>query len=156
MKALEWDEVEEICEIRTINETLAARWALQRMTSVQLEDLERNLRRSEIEVRQGNPKAFVELDAEFHEILARASGSKRLLELCQMLRRHMLRYRIESIFREENVLRAIEGHRRIIDCIGGKDIQEVEKAIRAHLEQSKRDIQRYAFGIKRKTERPGE
>ena len=25
VKALEWDEVEEICEIRTVNETLATR-----------------------------------------------------------------------------------------------------------------------------------
>lgn len=156
VKALEWDEVEEICEIRAVNETLAASWALQRMTLEQFEDLKKNLRLSENEVRKGNPKAFVELDAEFHEILARASGSKRLLELCQLLRRHMLRYRIESIFSEENVLRAVKGHRRIVDCIGHKDSQKVEKAVRAHLEQSKRDIRRYAFGIDGKTARPGE
>ncbi len=151
VKALEWDEVEEICEIRTVNETLATRWAIQRMTPRQLKDLEKNVRLSEDEVREGNPRAFVELDAEFHEILARASGSKRLLELCQMLRRHMLRYRIESIFSEENVLRAIRGHKRIMDCIKRKDIQNVGEAIRAHLEQSKKDIRRYAFGIDGKT-----
>lgn len=145
VKQITWDEIEEICEIRGVNECLAARWAMKRITPTQLQALEKNVAASEAEARQGNPKSFVELDAEFHEILARASGSERLLELCQMLRRHMLRYRIESIFRAENVLRAIEGHKEILACIERKDEDGIEMAINRHLEQSKRDIRRYAF-----------
>jgi len=150
VKQLTWDEIEEICEIRAVNECLAARWAMKRITPTQLQDLEKNVAASEVEVRQGTPKSFVELDAEFHEILARASGSERLLELCQVLRRHMLRYRIESISREENVLRAIEGHKAILACIKRKHEDGIEMAINKHLEQSKRDIRRYAFLKNRK------
>ncbi|UCE56639.1 MAG: GntR family transcriptional regulator [Desulfobacterales bacterium] len=145
VKQITWDEIEEICEIRAVNECLAARWAMKRMTPKELQALEDNLCLSEAEVKQGNPSSFVEFDAEFHEILARASGSARLLELCQMLRRHMLRYRIESIFRKDNALRAIAGHKAIVACIKRKDQEGVEMAIKQHLEQSKRDIQRYAF-----------
>ena len=154
VKRIEWDEVEEICEIRAANETLAARWAMKRITPKELQALEKNLAVAEAEVKQGNPKSFVERDAEFHEILARASGSKRLLELCQMLRRHMLRYRIESIFRKENVIRAIKGHKAIVACIKRKDEDGVERAIRRHLDQSKRDIQRYAFGEDQEMDAP--
>ncbi|UCD34041.1 MAG: GntR family transcriptional regulator, partial [Nitrospiraceae bacterium] len=145
VKQITWEEIEEICEIRAVNECLAARWAMKRITPKELQALEENLSISETEVNQGNPRSFVEFDAEFHEILARASGSERLLELCQMLRRHMLRYRIESIFKKENVLRAIEGHRTIVAYIKRKQQDGVEMAIKQHLEQSKRDIQRYAF-----------
>jgi DNA-binding GntR family transcriptional regulator len=145
VRSLKRDEVEEICEIRRVNETLAARWAMKHITPKGLQALEKNLAVSEAEIKRGNPKAFVELDAEFHEILARASGSERLLELCQMLRRHMLRYRIESIFREENVVRAIRGHRRIYECIKRKDNERVDQAVRDHLETAKQDVQRYAF-----------
>ena len=152
VKQITWDEIEEICEIRAVNECLAARWAMQRMTPKELQALEENLSISEAEVEQGNPRSFVEFDAEFHEILARASGSERLLELCQMLRRHMLRYRIESIFRKENVLRAIEGHKTIVAYIKRKEEDGVEMAIKQHLEQSKRDIQRYAFDEQHETE----
>ena len=146
VKALRQDEVEEICEIRRVNETLAAHWAMERITARELQALEENLFHSEAEVRRGNPKSFVDLDAEFHEILARASGSERLQELCQLLRRHMLRYRIESIFMEENVLQAIMGHRCIFECIKGKDPVGVEQAIKRHLETSKNDILKHAFG----------
>jgi len=145
VKQITWQEIEEICEIRAVNECLAARWAMKRITPKELQALEENLSISEAEANQGNPHSFVEFDAEFHEILARASGSQRLLELCQMLRRHMLRYRIESIFKKENVLRAIEGHKTIVAYIKRKQENGVVMAIKQHLEQSKRDIQRYAF-----------
>ncbi len=146
VKQITLDEIDEISEIRMANECLAARWAVERITPKELKALEQNLAVSESELRAGNPQAFVELDAEFHEILARASGSERLLELCQMLRRHMLRYRIESIFREENVIRGIEWHHRIFSCLKQKDEAGIAEAVRLHLEQAKEDIRRYAFG----------
>lgn len=145
VKALRQEEVEEICEIRRVNEILAARWATERMTDKELRSLEENLFASEAEVKRGNPRSFVDLDAEFHDILARASGSERLEELCQLLRRHMLRYRIESIFLESNVLQAIREHRRIFQRIKKKDLKGVEQAIGRHLETSKKNILKYAF-----------
>jgi DNA-binding GntR family transcriptional regulator len=96
-------------------------------------------------VSKGDAKAFIDLDARFHEIIARFSGSKRLLELAQTLRRHMLRYRIQSIYSVDNVLRAINGHKGILRAIEKRNFEEVNKAIRHHMEQSKSDILRYAF-----------
>lgn len=146
VKPLHWEEVEEICEIRVVNETLAARWAMKRITPKEILALENNLKIAEHEVRSGAPKAFVQRDAEFHEILAHASRSERLLEHCQLLRKHMLRYRIESLYLPETALRAIQGHRRILECLKARDESGLEKAIRDHLEQSKIDTHRYAFG----------
>jgi DNA-binding GntR family transcriptional regulator len=57
----------------------------------------------------------------------------------------MLRYRIQSIYSVDNVLRAIDGHKGILRAIGKRSLEEVNKAIRYHMEQSKRDILRYAF-----------
>ncbi|MBN2126405.1 MAG: GntR family transcriptional regulator [Deltaproteobacteria bacterium] len=150
VKELKWDEVGEICEIRKVNEVLAARWAIKRITSRELQGLEDNVRLSEKEVRAGNPKAFIERDAEFHEILVRASGSERLVELCQMLRRHMLRYRMESLYLAETALEAISGHYRIVECIRGKDESGIDLAIREHLDFARDSVRKYAFREKRK------
>ncbi len=149
VKKIEWDDIKEICEIRAVNEILAARWAIEKITNKEIDALERNLELVEDEVRSGNPKAFVEKDAEFHEILVYASRSERLFELCDQLRRHMLRYRIESLYLPDTALRAIVGHHKIVDCIKKKDKEGIEKAIRDHLEQSKKDIYRYAFQKKK-------
>ncbi len=65
-----------------------------------------------------------------------------------MLRRHMLRYRIESLYVAEAGLTAVAGHRRILTCLEKKDDKGVEAAIREHLERSKLDLRRFAFGDK--------
>ena len=145
VKAINEDEVEEICEIRVAIEGVGARWAMEKAPQRLIEGLRKNISMSEEKAAQGNPKAFVELDAQFHEIIARLSGSKRLQELGQTLRRHMLRYRIQSIYLTENVSRAIQGHKGILEAIEKGNLEEVSRAIKYHLEQSKKDILRYAF-----------
>jgi DNA-binding GntR family transcriptional regulator len=155
VKKLRWEDVEELCEIRAVNEILAAKWALKRITPQELASMKANIDMAEAEMQAGQPERFVERDAEFHEMLVKASGSERLLELCQMLRRHMLRYRVESLYVSENGLRAVRGHRRIMGCLEKKDHIGIEAAIREHLEQSKRDIHHYAFEVKTQLGRSG-
>lgn len=150
VKQIKWEEIEEICEIRAVNEILAARWAMERITPKELGVLERNLEQAGKDIQRGNLKGFVERDGEFHDILARTSGSERLVELCHMLRRHMLRYRLESLYLPDTARRALQGHRRIVEGIKRKDMRGIEKAIRDHLEFAKRSIQRYAFEEKGK------
>jgi len=145
VKSVNEAEVEEICEIRTAIEGVAARWAMEKSLQKLIEALRENISISEEKAVRGDPKIFIDLDAQFHEIIARQSGSKRLQELGQTLRRHMLRYRAQSIYLMDNVLRAIDGHKGILEAIEKGDVEEVNRAIRFHLEQSKKDILRYAF-----------
>jgi len=145
VKPISANEVEEICEIRRVIEELATQWAIEKARDRLIEELKENIAVAEERVARGDVKAFVELDAQFHEIIARHSGSQRLLELSQTLRRHMLRYRVQSIYLADNVLRAIEGHKGILRAIEKVDLGEVHQAIRHHLNQSKNDILRYAF-----------
>jgi DNA-binding GntR family transcriptional regulator len=145
VKPISEEEVEEICEIRAVIEMLGTRWAVAKAHQKVIEELGENIRLSEKEVISKTPKTFVELDARFHEIIAKHSGSQRLLELSQMLRRHMLRYRVESIYSVDNVFRAIEGHRGILEAIKKADLEEMNRAIQDHLQQSKKDILKYAF-----------
>lgn len=145
VKPISEAEVEEICEIRRVVEELATHWAIEKARDSLIEALRKNIAVSEEKISVGDVKSFVDLDAQFHEIIAGFSGSQRLLELAQTLRRHMLRYRIQSIYLADNVLRAIEGHRGILEAIQKGDLAEVNRAIHDHLQQSKKDILRYAF-----------
>jgi DNA-binding GntR family transcriptional regulator len=42
-------------------------------------------------------------------------------------------------------LRAIEGHKGVLASIEKGDVEEINQAIKKHLEQSKKDILLYAF-----------
>jgi len=144
VKPISDEEIAEICEIRGLIEGLATRWAVEKAKETLIDELTKNINVSQAKAEQGKAGAFVDLDAQFHEIIARLSGSKRLLELAQALRHHMLRYRVQSIYAIDNVLRAIEGHKGILASIQTGDIDEINRAIRKHLEQSKKDILIYA------------
>ncbi len=145
MKRFSWAEVEEICEIRVVNETLAAQWAIRNMSPGLVDELEENQALSESEAAVGNARAFIELDGRFHDTIVRASASTQLIKICDQLRRYMLLYRLESLFNLDTVLGAIQGHRRILDCIRRGDDGEVGRAIREHINFAKRMIRRHAF-----------
>ena len=138
-------EVDEICQIRTAIETLAAGWAIEKDHKKLVNNLRKNIAAMEQRVARGEVRAFVDVDAQFHEIIAGLSGSRRLLELAQTLRGHMVRYRVQSVYVADNVLRAIQGHKAILAAIEKQDQKAVAEAIRHHLEQAKRDILLYAF-----------
>lgn len=145
VKPISAQEVAEICAIRGTIEGLAARWATEKAKERLIEELKKNIGISEVKTEKGEAQAFIELDAQFHEIIARLSGSKRLLELSQTLRHHMLRYRSQSIYSTENVVRAIEGHKSILASIEKGELDNIVSSIQKHLEQSKKDILHFAF-----------
>ncbi len=138
-------DVEQLCEIREVIEGLAARWAMEKTHQKLVQELSKNIASAEHEILKGNVKAFIEFDAQFHEIISGLSGSEHLFEMSQFLRRRMLRYRTQSIYTKENVVRAIEGHKGILKAIESADAGEVARAIKIHLDQSLKDILKYAF-----------
>ena len=140
VKHLDRKELDEIIEIRRVNETLACRWAIARIDARTIRTLETNIDKAQTALERGVPDQFLALDEEFHEILVQAAGSKHLLELCQTLRRLMLRYRSEGLKSELTVKEAIQGHRKILDCLKNKDEKGLVAALMDHLEGSREDI----------------
>ena len=145
VREIELKEFEEICEIRKVNEVLAVRWAIERISPETLSAVERNLSEAGDRIRAEAWEAFVDLDAEFHELLAEASGSRRLQELIKSLRADMLRYRIQSLHRSFTATLALEGHRKVFRCIREGDVKSASEEVLAHLEESKKYILLHAF-----------
>lgn len=145
VKQLDWNELDQIFEIRRVNETLACRWAIEKIGERDLKALEKNLTQTALIVSKGQPNLFLKYDEEFHEILGRASGSLHLLELCKQLRRLMLRYRAASLRDMQAVQTALEDHARILDLLKKRDEPGLEQALIDHLNYSKEDIRRSAL-----------
>jgi DNA-binding GntR family transcriptional regulator len=145
VKKLALDELDEIFEIRLVNERLVCRWAIERMDDACRRALERNIAKTRTALQKGSPQLFLKYDEEFHEILVTAAGSKHLTEICQQLRRLMLRYRSESIKTERSVRNALSGHTRILECLNSKDLAGLEAELVAHLNSARIDIRENAF-----------
>jgi DNA-binding GntR family transcriptional regulator len=85
------------------------------------------------------------LDAQFHDLISEVADSSRLKEMTNSIRRYMLRYRIQSIYTEDNVRRAIDGHRALLRAIEDGDKKAAQRALAAHIMQSKKDILYFGF-----------
>ena len=142
-------EVAQICEIRAVIEALAARWAIEKSHKKLAKDLARNLAKQEEALSKKNLQDYVELDAQFHDIIAKLSGSDRLLELVQTLRRHMWRYRAHVVYAFDTAIRSMEGHRRIVNAIEAGDTGQAIDVLQHHLSQAKEDILEYVFSEER-------
>lgn len=140
IKKLIMDELEEIFEIRKINEELACRWAIKKITPASIKALEYNIKKTEQVLKKKQPEEFLELDQEFHETLVLASGSQHLTDLCQQLRRLMLRYRMDSIKKLDTVEEALKGHTAILKALKIKNESALMEALETHLNYSKLDI----------------
>ena len=146
---MQQEEVEEICEIRVAIEGLAIKRAIERAQKKLAKDLRKNILRQRSEISKGNLRAYVELDAQFHEVSAVLSGSSRLLDMTQMLRRHMLRFRIQALYIIETALKSLKGHERILEAVEKGDPKTAVVVLEQHLNSAKDDILHY--GLVRQT-----
>jgi GntR family transcriptional regulator, rspAB operon transcriptional repressor len=139
------EEVEEICEIRVAIEGLAIKRAIERAQKQLEKDLRKNILRQRSELSKGNLRTYMELDAQFHEVSAVLSGSGRLIDMTQMLRRHMLRFRIQSLYIVETALKSLEGHERILEAVEKGDPKTAIAALEQHLNSAKDDVLQYGL-----------
>jgi DNA-binding GntR family transcriptional regulator len=133
-------DVDEICEIRFSLESLAAKWASEKITSNQLARLEEIISETDRAIRLNETTPVIDLDTEFHDIICHASGSKRLIVMSQTLRDHMLWFRIKGLSIAHIAERANQGHRLIIDAIKSKNFSEIESAVWFHMDQTRKDL----------------
>jgi GntR family transcriptional regulator, rspAB operon transcriptional repressor len=132
-------EIEEICEIRISLESLAIKWAIERISPSQIKALQNNIEAAEKEIAVGDVLSYLKLDALFHEMVAEASGSSKLSALIVSLRNDMVRTRIAGMTKD-GIKRALNGHRQILEAIVGKNTINGELVIRGHLEDLKNDM----------------
>ncbi len=149
VRQVTYEEGMEIHEIRAVLEPLAARKAIENENQDYLGALEQNLARSEVAAKQ-ELVTFLRCDAEFDEIIVRASGIKTLLSVWGALRQRLNLYRIEAQHALETRLKSIEGHRQILDCLKARDPDGAKRAIRNHLEDSKRALKYIRYTVDQK------
>jgi DNA-binding GntR family transcriptional regulator len=68
-------------------EIVATNWAMQSSYVTLIQELTKNISDSEEKITVGDFYSFADLDAQFHETIARLSKSRHIMELTQLMRR---------------------------------------------------------------------
>lgn len=132
-------------EARLPLEEQCARLACERLSDALLLEGTSLLRALEDAQREGDRKAWIVLEGEFHHFVARASGNPHLVEISDRL--HLLTVRLWNFVwwrgawsREEFPLFS---PREVFDAIRARDPQRAGEAMRAHVWQSREALARY-------------
>ncbi|MDF2996487.1 MAG: FadR family transcriptional regulator [Xanthobacteraceae bacterium] len=122
---------EEVYRARQVVEMWVAREAAQKMTDDTLERLRRLL---EAQDAMGeDPVSFQISDAEFHELIYRASGNGLLAEFLGDVYAYALAYRRQALLVPGAVARSVRDHRRILKALEARDPDGAAAAMDQHL-----------------------
>lgn len=133
-------DIEDLFATRTAIEQLAAKWAIEKINAEELGRLEKNLRKTDQILENGSTKKMIDLDTEFHEIICKASRSRRIYQISQILREHMLKLRMACLHIPEIAKKARDGHFEIFNAVKAKDPKMLDEAVFSHMRETKKDI----------------
>lgn len=126
-------DISDVFEIREALEVLAVSLAAERITDMEMEDLERMMVEFDEVVNKNNVDGLVELDIRFHTKLYEASRNVRLIAILNNLREQTTRFRMTSMSVPGRMQDTLDEHRAIIEALGRRDPEEASKVTQYHL-----------------------
>lgn len=126
-------DVHDIYMIRSLLEGLCARWATEKITEEQLEEMEENVYLADFHASKGHLDQMAELDNRFHHILYEACSSKQLQRLLVDYHEYVLRVRKKTLSNGGRGQVSNDEHRQIMEAIKAKDADKAELLANAHM-----------------------
>ena len=130
----------DVLEVRRAMDALCVELACDRITPEELELLKTACDDFEAAVRTKDVKKIAQADVALHDIIVRATGNQRLIQLVNNLSEQMYRYRFEYIKDSSQHERLVEEHRIIYQSIVRKDRETASQAAKTHIDNQEKSI----------------
>lgn len=134
--------LQDVLEVRRSLDALCAELACERISDEEIAELEAACKVFEEATATKDTRTIAAADVALHDIIVKATGNKRLVQLVNNLAEQMYRYRFEYIkdFTMHGTL--IEEHRIIFEAIRSKDKATAAKAAITHIDNQMEAIAR--------------
>ncbi|MBO4976797.1 MAG: GntR family transcriptional regulator [Lachnospiraceae bacterium] len=130
----------DVLEVRRALDALCVELACERISDEDIRDLKDACDNFERAVRSKDAKKIAQADVELHNIIVKATGNSRLIQLINNLSEQMYRYRYEYIKDASQHARLIEEHRIIYESIVRKDKETASRAAKMHIDNQEKAI----------------
>ncbi|CUH95467.1 hypothetical protein P22_1538 [Propionispora sp. 2/2-37] len=133
-------DINEVYEVRTSLDVLAAGLAAERITEDELEQMERLLVQIGEYIDNNDMDKIVEADSLFHDILYRASRNDRLVGIINNLREQLTRFRSMSMSYPGRLKNTLEEHSRLVEAIAQRDPELAQQRAVEHMENAEQTL----------------
>jgi len=136
VKGISNQDIEDIYTIRMMIEGLAARWAAEKITEKEIEELKEVVDLEEFYTTKNDPIQLLKFDSRFHDILYKASKSRPLMHILSLFHHYIQRARSASLSTPGRAQRVLEEHKAILKAITERDAQKAEKLTNEHIKNA--------------------
>ncbi len=133
-------DINEVYEVRTALDVLAAELAAERITEEELEEMERLLVEIGEYIEIYDMDKIVEADSKFHDILYRASRNERLVGIINNLREQLTRFRSLSMSYPGRLKDMLGEHTRLVEALGQRNVALAKNLAGEHMANAEQTL----------------
>lgn len=133
-------DLNDVLEIRLALEEFAMTSACARITDEQLAEISEALTAFEICMSSQDVSKLAQADEAFHELLYRATGNQRLIQIINNLREQIYRYRVEYLKDGKVRTSLAEEHRELYHALKERDAGRAIECMKHHIHKQKYGI----------------
>ncbi len=134
------DDLRETTDVRVMLETYAARLACKTLSDAALEAMAERIERARRRGRGRKASAELNDSMGFHDVFVAACGNRKLIDLYEIVKRHLRRYQLLSFSRLGRAQRATAEHAEILKAFRARDVAAVEQLLTKHLAGAAQEI----------------
>ncbi|MGH7723081.1 MAG: GntR family transcriptional regulator [Candidatus Dormibacteria bacterium] len=135
-------EAIEIEQVRIALEKMLARFAAERVTGADLDDLVATVGEMRERVGEGDPLGYSELNARFHRRIWAIADHQLAASLLTTLKSQSIRFQYRTILQPGRAQTSLQEHQAILAALAAHDPDACEEAMAEHLRQVVSTLQR--------------
>lgn len=140
VKGISKKDIEDIYRIRKVLEGLAARWAVEKITDEDVENLQEVYDLMEFYTMKNDVNQISKLNTRFHEIIFNATKSSIMQHILKDFQFYVKWARHESLCTPGRKEEALREHNDILQAFKKRDADEAEKFLTIHVENSSKNL----------------
>ncbi|WP_378951798.1 GntR family transcriptional regulator [Pelosinus sp. sgz500959] len=133
-------DINEVFEVRTALDVLAAGMAAERITDDELEQMERLLVELGEHIETDDMDKIVEADSQFHDLLYSASRNSRLVGIINNLREQLTRFRSLSMSYPGRLKEMLGEHTRLVESLGLRNVALAKRLAGEHMANAEQTL----------------
>lgn len=129
-------DMKEVLLVRGALEGLAASIAAKRISSQEIDKLEKIVTQMSLYATKKHLSSYCEVDDKFHDLILDVCGNKWIIKVRENLSNFIYRYRVMSLSVPERIKCSLEEHRAIMESLKKHDSEEANKLSQIHMENT--------------------
>ena len=138
-------ELQDLTIVRSTLEPLATKLAIERCTEEQLRELKQNQANAMKAAETQDAAALAKYDEDFHHMIFVISGNVLLLEINELITKHLSQFRQNTFKIKSNIDNFIPAHGAIIRAFEEHDAGLGEKKMKQHMKKVSKDLEASKF-----------